>query len=679
MKVLRQRKYLFALLALLVVFAGCKGESPTAPSTGTTGPGGSPGGGTPPTGAVITLAASNATPLAGSTTTITATVSVNGNPAPNGTAVEFSTTPIGIFQDSGTNTTIRTTTNGVATATVTAPNPGTATITAVVNNVSRQITVTFQARPVTPPTPDTAPAITAINPNQGRPEGGEVVTITGRNFRGPVRVFFDFGNGVTREAIVTSVTGNQIQVLTPSTDLGTGQTQNATIVVFTEQGTAAEQRITGAFTFRRASLTPRVTTISPDSGPISGGTRITIFGDGFEAPVQVSFGSIDANIWSQMQVLTVTFNQIVAVTPTARDLDDLSGAVTGAIDLRIININSNTIVTADNVFRYTPKAQITAVGPNVGDAFGGTRVTIDGVGFDDPVTVSLAGIAATVVRVTGTQIIAVSSPLPSPCTGRTGNVVVTNVENGDSAEGPAFTYTPRPPTIIGISPSTVSPGGTLTVTVQDPGVGINGTATVRFTVGGRTIISTPSIVTDPAGAQTFTLVLPTTGFNFPSVSCVPGGGGIGTQFGPLIVDLVFTNITTGCIDTLSQGLTILPLSNPCVQAPPQASVVAPADPACPGLNTFAATPAAGGTATASIQIRNAVATGGLALTVTPTSTGSAEFTVPTGTITLPASSSRNITVTFDPSGVGTRTGTITLQTNDPANPTIDVCVTGTGT
>jgi hypothetical protein len=29
MKVLRQRKYLFALLALLVVFAACKGESPT--------------------------------------------------------------------------------------------------------------------------------------------------------------------------------------------------------------------------------------------------------------------------------------------------------------------------------------------------------------------------------------------------------------------------------------------------------------------------------------------------------------------------------------------------------------------------------------------------------------------------------------------------------------------------
>ncbi|HVS30320.1 MAG TPA: IPT/TIG domain-containing protein, partial [Thermoanaerobaculia bacterium] len=228
MKVLRQRKYLFALLALLVVFGGCRGEDPTAPPVGG-GPGGSGGGTPPPVGATITLSASNPNPLAGSTTIITANVRVDNNPAPNGTAVEFGASGTGRFSDTGANTTIRTTTNGVATATLTSTTAGTVTVTAVVNNVQQQITVTFQSQPVTPPSPDGAPAITAVAPNQGRPEGGEIVTITGRNFRGPIRVFFDLGSGVLREALVTSSNANQIQVLTPAVDLGVGQTQAATI------------------------------------------------------------------------------------------------------------------------------------------------------------------------------------------------------------------------------------------------------------------------------------------------------------------------------------------------------------------------------------------------------------------------------------------------------------------
>ncbi|MGZ5476888.1 MAG: hypothetical protein ACXW29_11950, partial [Thermoanaerobaculia bacterium] len=119
MKVLRERKYLIALLALLVVFGACKGESPTAPTAGGgTGGGGSVGGGTPPVGATITLTVSNANPLVNSTTVVTATVSQNNNPVPNGTAVEFQTT-VGVWQDTGLTTTIRTTTNGVATATLT--------------------------------------------------------------------------------------------------------------------------------------------------------------------------------------------------------------------------------------------------------------------------------------------------------------------------------------------------------------------------------------------------------------------------------------------------------------------------------------------------------------------------------------------------------------------------------
>src|SRR5712691_9549574 len=115
MKTMRQNKYLFALLALLLVFAACKGESPTAPAPTTPGGGGT----TPPVGATLTLTVSNASPLVNSRSVITATVTQNNAPVANGTAVEFTVNDPGKFEDTGTNATIRTTTNGVATASLT--------------------------------------------------------------------------------------------------------------------------------------------------------------------------------------------------------------------------------------------------------------------------------------------------------------------------------------------------------------------------------------------------------------------------------------------------------------------------------------------------------------------------------------------------------------------------------
>src|SRR5512135_1520831 len=131
MRKIRERKYLLAIVALVLVFAGCKGESPTTPST----PGGQGGGITPPTNATVALSVSNANPLVDSTTVITATVTQNNQPVPNGTAVQFATS-LGTFTEANASAALRTTTNGVATITLTSSSAGTANITATVNNVS---------------------------------------------------------------------------------------------------------------------------------------------------------------------------------------------------------------------------------------------------------------------------------------------------------------------------------------------------------------------------------------------------------------------------------------------------------------------------------------------------------------------------------------------------------------
>jgi hypothetical protein len=553
MKQTTQRFTLLALMALTALFAGCKGESPTAPPpiTGTSGNGsGSTGGTQPPVGANIALTVSSASPFTGSTSTITATVTLNNAPVPNGTAVEFATTAANAnFTDTSDNPTtlIRTTTAGVAKATVTSSVAGPVVVTVTVNNVTKSVTLNFQdpVIPVTPP--PTAPTIASISPATGLPTGNQTLTINGTNFRSPVRVLFDPGNGQTpKEGFVTSVTPTQITVVTPAFDLGVAQQLIASITVIVEAGTPTEQRVTksAAFTITAPVLTPFFRALSPTSGPIDGGTRVTITGDAFESPAQVFFGS------AQAQVLNVQFHSIDVITPTARDTNpNGSGAVTGPVDVRILNVNSGKSVIAPAAFRYVSKAQITAITPDQGPFTGGTRVLIDGTGFNEPVTVYLDGIAASVIKVTPTEITAISNGIAlSSCADSTGPAIVTNVDNGDTATSPVpWIYRVFKPAIVGVSSSAVSPGGSTTIRVANA-VGIP-----RITIGGISA-SVTGQVDNGDGTTTFTVQVPSTLTLTPQACGVPGA----SSQSPTAFDVAYTSLTTGCTDTLTKGLTVSP-------------------------------------------------------------------------------------------------------------------------
>jgi hypothetical protein len=676
---IRQRKLMFALLALLLVFAGCKGESPTAPNP-TPGGGGTtpPGGGvTPPVGATIVLTVVNPTPLVGSTATITATVTLNGNPVVDGTAVEFAT-DFGALSltDPTVVSLIKTTVKGVASVTLTSASAGTANVTAVVNNVSKQTQIKFQTTPTIPTPVNTNPTITSITPTQGRPAGGELVSIVGTNFRAPVRVIFDFGGGVTKDAFVTSVAPTQIVVTTPPIDVGTGQQKQATITVIDEAGTANEVKVTSAanvFTFQADVLTPSITTISPTSGPIDGGTRVTIFGDGFQAPVQVFFGSQDAI------VISVTFKQIIVMSPTARDTAPSgSGAVTGPVDIKIINIASNKSVTSASAFRYTPKMQITNISPGQGTAFGGTTVRIDGVGFTDPVSVVIATIPARTISVSGTEILAVTSPTPSPCAPPTGPVSAVNVDNGDGASGPSYTYTPEIPLITGVSPGSITVGMGTTVTVTKPGVGIDGTATIRFKLGtAATLFPNPTTISDPRGPISFTLTVPAN-FQLPTAACTIGTL-TGTRQVPTTFDVIFQNVTTGCTDTALQALTINPTSAACVLSAPAPAITVNPGTLCPP-NAFPSTTVGMPTNQQIIVTNSGGATASPLIVTTNIAGGNAagDFNVNPSSLSVAGGQSLPMTVTFTPSAVGVRTSTLTLFTNDPGRPTVSICLQGTG-
>lgn len=678
----RQRKSWIALLFMLLLFAACKGETPTAPPAG----GGSGGGSTPPSSANLTLSASNTTPIIDSTVVITATVTLNGSPVPNGTAVEFTTTA-GTFTDvtPAVTSIIRTTTNGVATVHLSSATAGVAHVTATVNNVTRSIDVDFRTTPAcVPPDPRCpvvrTPTITSVSPSVGKPQGGDIITITGTNFIAPVRVLFDTGTGTPVEAVIVSSTETEIKVITPAVNLGAGQQLKASIIVVTKLGSGAEERVVGtdAFTFRNVALTPVIYSLSPTSGPINGGTRVTIFGEGFQAPVQVFFGSAEA------RVIETQYDRILVDAPEARlTVPDGSSCgttgCTGPTAVTVTNINSNTRGTSPQQFRYVAKMQIAAISPLVGSSVGGTDVTIDGFGFDAPLQVLVAGVEAQVIRVSGTQLLVRTGAAPSPCAGATGPVTVRNIENLDTASSPtSFAYIAVSPQITSATPNPVATGLTLTATVANPGIGQLGTANIRFELGKGgaagvfTIIPSPSTISSGTGTQSFTIAVPSSGFTFPTVACTTGGGAPGTTPGPIDVPLTFKNLTTGCNDTVT--VTVQPAGAVCTQAPAQAAVTNPAT-GCAIVTTAVST-----TGSTSITIKNNAAAGSQNLLVTGSASPGAFSITPSTQVSIAPGSSSSFSVSFTaPATPGSTSGTATFTTNDPLNPTITVCLTGNAT
>lgn len=654
---IRHHKTWIVLLAVLFLFAACKGETPTAPPSGGVPPGGS----TPPTGVSVVLTVSNESPVVDGTVTITATVTQNGQPVPNGTAVEFVSNG-GVLNGGGT-TAIKTTTNGIATVTLTSATSGTVRVTAIVNNVTRETAVTFAAKPVTPTPPNTAPTITSVSPNVGRPTGGETIRITGTNFRAPVRVLFRYAGLLTPvEAFVASQTETQLEVITPAVNLGAGQQIVSDIIVITQAGTANENRAesAGAFTFRSEQLTPVISTVTPNSGPVTGGTRVTIFGEGFQEPVQVLFDTAEA------RVLNVKFNEILVETPAGRDTSpNGTGPVTGPVSVTVRNINSNQSVSFPSGFHYKNAIQIIAVTGSAFAGVSGSKVTIDGNGFLAPVLVvvetSQGNIGLQPVSVSGTKIVAVApAVLPDNCQDLTGPIVVTNIGNGDTATGPQFTFFIDDPIITNVIPPVITAGGNVDVVVANAFPGA-----VRITLGTKSVFPTSVTFDETTRTATYRVAVPTN-FEFPTVACTVAGVTGERQTG-VSVDVGYENVATACEDTATEALTINPVDTTCILPPPAVLGVSPSGGACAPATPNPIVTAGTVTGTATITVSNTAAAGAQDLRVTGVgvalTSGGATFVVNPQTATIPAGGSTDFTVTIDPTVAAPGTANVTFTTN----------------
>ena len=213
---------------------------------------------------------------------------------------------------------------------------------------------------------------------------------------------------------------------------------------------------------------------------------------------------------------------------------------------------------------------------------------------------------------------------------------MTNVEDGVSAEGPDAAYALPDVRIQTVSPTTVTAGQTLTITVS----GVSGLGG-RVRIGSRTIIPTQTQFVN--GVGTYTVTVPSN-LDFDTDPCPGGGGATAPQ--PTDFDITFED-TNGCDDNLSGVLTVNPPNTGKLFLNPDALTM---------------TATVGSPTQATFRIIN---TGAGSLTVNSIGSAGAPFSVsaPATPLTLLSCESASVTVTYNPAAAGTNSTNVAVNTN----------------
>jgi len=644
------------LAALAGAYWSCSTDAP-APTPPTT-PGGNPTPGASPL--VITLFTTDANPTAGGCTLVQAIVTFNGKAVADGIGVSFST-DFGVFAQNSQPVVSITTTKGSAIAVLCSTSSGTAFVnaTATVSGVTAKadpLKITFQSASVP------APFFSNCSPNFGPNTGGTTLTINGGRFPGSAattKATFTAA-GVTREALVTAVTPTAVTLRTPAFPEAVSPSVPVTITLtfLTNSGSPIPLTVNNCFAFGTAgSGTPTITALLPSSGSKDGNTRVSIIGAGFSAPLQVFFLGGAAPV--EVQVISVSFNQIVILTPAAFQFGP-TPPINTPLDVRVHEVNSGTDATLVGGWTYTLPLQITGISPLSMRSDQIVSLTIFGHGFQAPVLVTIGGARAIVQSVSDSEILVV--PVLSGCSGGGGTVTVTNLSTGETtSSSQALTITTITPKILGINPASGAAGSSVTISGTDLPTT---TALARVTFGPQqaTVVSasadgTTLVVTvPPPPAGTVADVCPVG--TPPGTLLPPAGGGT--------VAVTVQNLGTGCTsNAVSFGYLL-----PCGVADLALSKSGPATVAVNGTVTYTLTiNNPGSAAAANVALTDPLPAGTTFVSCTPTQgTCSGGATVNAGLGTIPAGGTATVTIQITVQGVPrsmTNTANVTTTTTEP--------------
>ncbi len=224
---------------------------------------------------------------------------------------------------------------------------------------------------------------------------------------------------------------------------------------------------------------PTIATISPASGPIAGGTSVTIDGTGFQSGAVVRFGSQAATVLSQ------TATRLVARTPAQ---------ARGTTGVTVLNPDGSAVtLPLAWTYRGGPPS-VSRITPTSGSSAGGSDVVIEGADFDPGVTVAVDGLPAPVQSATASRLV-VRMPAHAPT--RVG-LTITNPDLQLAWVPGAYTYVDGAPSIGSIAPLSGSTTGGNAVVIAGSG----------FAGGASVLVDGQAAVVTSQSDTTITVTMP---------------------------------------------------------------------------------------------------------------------------------------------------------------------------
>lgn len=165
--------------------------------------------------------------------------------------------------------------------------------------------------------------VSGASPAEGPTSGGTVVTITGKGFQAGAAVVF----GSSQSTAVTVSSSTQINAMSPPGSSGT-------VPITVKDPDSQSASLPSGFTYTSG---PAVSSVSPTSGPVTGGTTVKILGSGFQSGANVTFGGMAAT-----SVTLVSSTEIQAVSPVSP---------AGTVSIAVTNTDSSSATLA-SAFTY---------------------------------------------------------------------------------------------------------------------------------------------------------------------------------------------------------------------------------------------------------------------------------------------------------------------------------------
>jgi hypothetical protein len=251
-----------------------------------------------------------------------------------------------------------------------------------------------------------APAVSAVEANQGIEAGGSNVTISGSDLANAAAVRF----GAQPATSFTVAPTGTISAVSPP---GTGTVDVRVLTPLGESATGSADRFTYV-----PPLAPTITRLTPAKGSSLGGSQITITGTHFTDVSSVAFGSTSAASFTVSSA-----RSLIATAPPG---------TAGFATVTVTTAAGATVSSTKDQFRYSNPV-IVGITPGAGPRAGGSRVTIVGTGF-------APGAGATVFKFGAVLATGVSCSSTTTCTAVTpkaskAGLVTVNAAVGKYATG----------------------------------------------------------------------------------------------------------------------------------------------------------------------------------------------------------------------------------------------------